>query len=88
MVSYISYENESIWNDKGIWFEEEDPSSELYNVNYCRNVYIDYVMGVFDKYSSLNDNHYDNYDYDDYDDYHNYDDYYDDEYYFADDEMD
>jgi hypothetical protein len=45
-------------------------------------------MGVFDKYSSLNDNHYDNYDYDDYDDYHNYDDYYDDEYYFADDEMD
>ncbi len=31
-----------------IFFEEEDPTSEYYNPNCCRDVYLDLVNGVFD----------------------------------------
>lgn len=36
--------------DNGIWFREEDPDDELYNPKYCRNVYIDNIIGKFDYY--------------------------------------
>jgi len=52
-----------------IWFEEEDPTSDLYNPKCCRNVYMDLVNGVFD-YDFDDDENYADYDTDyDYDPY-------------------
>jgi hypothetical protein len=31
-----------------IWFDEEDPTSEFYKPECCRNVYYDLAIGVFD----------------------------------------
>lgn len=36
-------------DDDGIWFEEEDPTSEYYKPECCRNVYVDLASGVYDK---------------------------------------
>jgi hypothetical protein len=59
----------SLFDDRygDIWFEEEDPDSECYNPESCRNVYIDLALGIFD----INpDDYYENYAYDEeYDDY-------------------
>jgi hypothetical protein len=38
------------YEDNGIWFEEEDPTSEFYKPECCRNVYLDLASGVFDKH--------------------------------------
>jgi hypothetical protein len=57
-----------IFQDEGIWFEEEDPTSEYYRPELCTNVYLDHAKGKFDNYNIKNHlNHYDEVDYDDYD---------------------
>ena len=37
--------------NNGIWFNEEDPSDELYDPKCCRNVYLDHASGYFDNYN-------------------------------------
>jgi len=62
--------------NEGIWFEEEDPTSEYYRPECCEHVYISLARGYFDNLD-LND---DDYEYDadyDYDDYEDDDEYYD-----------
>jgi|LakMenE18May11ns_1017448.scaffolds.fasta_scaffold9959366_19 hypothetical protein len=54
-----------------IWFDEEDPTSEFYKPECCRNVYYDLAIGVFD-YDA--DSEYE--DYEDYEDYEEYEEYY------------
>ena len=50
-------------HDEGIWFEEEDPTSEYYRPECCTNVYLDHAKGKFDKLSKLyHDDQYDYYD--------------------------
>ena len=58
------------YHDEGIWFVEEDPTSEYCRPECCTNVYLDYAKGKFDY------NYIKKYDYDDYDDYDDNDDYY------------
>ena len=58
-----------IFQDEGIWFEEEDPTSEYYRPELCTNVYLDYAKGKFDNHKikhHLTYDDYDDYDYDDY----------------------
>jgi hypothetical protein len=62
--------------NEGIWFEEEDPTSEYYRPECCEHVYISLARGYFDNLD-VNDDEYD-FEYDADDDY-EYDD--DDEYY-------
>ena len=38
-----------MFHDEGIWFEEEDPTSEYYRPECCTNVYLDHAKGKFDK---------------------------------------
>ena len=38
-----------MFHDEGIWFEEEDPTSEYYRPECCKNVYLDHAKGKFDK---------------------------------------
>jgi len=54
-------------HDEGIWFEEEDPTSEYYRPECCTNVYLDHAIGKFDNLK-INDEYHD----DDYDEYHDY----------------
>lgn len=59
------------FHDEGIWFEEEDPTSEYYRPECCTNVYLDHAKGKFDKLAKK-------YQYDEYDEYdYEYDDTYD-----------
>ena len=49
-----------------IWFEEEDPMSEFYKPECCRNVYYDLIIGVFDydadsEYDADDDSYYEEY---------------------------
>ena len=57
-------------HDEGIWFEEEDPTSEYYRPECCTNVYLDHAKGKFDKiakkYHDSQDDYYDAFD-EDYD---------------------
>lgn len=59
-----------MFHDEGIWFEEEDPTSEYYRPECCTNVYLDHAIGKFD-HLKINDDYQDAYDdyHDDYDDY-------------------
>jgi hypothetical protein len=62
-------------HDEGIWFEEEDPTSEYYRPECCTNVYLDHAVGKFDHLKIVDDDYEDNYD-DDYQDaYEEFDDY-------------
>jgi hypothetical protein len=38
-----------MFHDEGIWFDEEDPTSEYYRPECCKNVYLDHAKGKFDK---------------------------------------
>jgi hypothetical protein len=56
------------YHDEGIWFEEEDPTSEYYRPECCTNVYLDCAKGKFD-YNYIKNCHEDDDDYYDYYDY-------------------
>ena len=58
-----------IFHDEGIYFEEEDPTSEFYRPELCTNVYLDHAKGKFDNHKIKHHLNYDEdeYDYDDYD---------------------
>jgi hypothetical protein len=36
------------FQDEGIWFDEEDPTSDCYKPECCTNVYLDCAKGKFD----------------------------------------
>lgn len=36
------------FQDEGIWFDEEDPTSDCYKPECCTNVYVDFAKGKFD----------------------------------------
>lgn len=53
------------FHDEGIYFEEEDPTSECYRPELCTNVYLDHAKGKFHHHKKIN--HQLKYDDDDYD---------------------
>lgn len=57
------------YHDEGIWFEEEDPTSEYYRPECCTNVYLDHAIGKFDTLNIHDDNYHEYHEYDEYDDY-------------------
>lgn len=53
------------FHDEGIYFEEEDPTSECYRPELCTNVYLDHAKGKFHHHNHNQQLKYDDYDYDD-----------------------